>query len=126
MTDTGAPLSLTTFATGATGWGSAMNANLTTLNAQVGRDLYNLPDYTLHADGSGYYARDERLGTQPFTGSDLSSVWNPVAKALNNAQQYDGSGGGFWDSLSAGGSWEISRKVGVLNAPSSSGLLLIM
>ncbi len=103
MTDTGPPLSLSTYAAG------NYDANLASLNAQVGRDLYHLPDYTLHKDGSGYYARDERLGTQPFTGADLSSVWNPVARALNNNQQYDGAGSGYWDSLTAGGSWAISR-----------------
>ncbi len=114
MTDTGSPLSLSTFAIGTSGatWGPAMTTNLQTLNDQVGRDLYNLPDYTIHADGSGYYARDERAGTQPYTGTDLSSVWNNVAKALNNGQQYDGAGSGYWDSLSAGGSWAISRKSG--------------
>lgn len=78
----------------------------------VSVDLYNLPDYTIYADGSGYYARDERTGSQPYTGSDLSSVWNAVAKALNNNQEYNGSGGGYWDSLSAGGSWALARKVG--------------
>src|SRR5690349_11252955 len=112
MTDTGTPLSLYKPAIGETGWGAAVDANFQTLNDQVGRDLYNLPDYTIHADGSGYYARDERAGTQPYTGADLSSVWNPVARALNNNQQYDGAGSGFWDNLNAGGSWAISRKIG--------------
>ncbi len=83
--------------------------DIASLNTQVALDLYHLPDYTLYKDSGGYYARDERLGTQPFTGSDLSSVWNPVAQALNNNQAYNGSGGGFWDNLLAGGSWAISR-----------------
>ena len=112
MTDTGPPLNLTTYADGATGWGGGMDANLQSLNDQVGRDLYNLPDYTIHADSGGYYARDERAGTQPFTGTDLSSVWNPVTQALNNGQFYNGSGGGFWDNLNAGGTVAISRRVG--------------
>ena len=81
-----------------------------TLHTTANNSRYSLPDYTIYFDGTNYSARNERTSTIDSTSnSSIHVPFNFATKALNNNQQYDGAGSGFWDSYSAGGRVEIAR-----------------